>query len=228
MYRETVRIWDSAKNLFHPKRVEAALKQEMKNAEVRLGVLVFLAAALLTAILTVAIMAESLYAAAYEYNIVSDMIGAAEVDVDWGALVPFTLFQFLFIMPFGLAFSLVYEGIVYKLMRVSGGKGTFSQQYYLSSLVALSLAMSIALGLLGPVPCLRLFVALAIIVLALYFTFFVNVKAYRIVHDISFLHAFVIVVLLAVPRILVVMYVVDAAAGLFSMPEFLVYDMSGV
>ena len=224
MHREAGRIWQSVKDLFYYNRVGPALAKELPNAGLRLGVYVFLAAGLVSAILTIAITAFSMHMAAFEYSMISEVSDIGEAEVQWGGLLPVALFQFLFLVPFGLVFSLVYEGVVYKAMRLSGGKGTFAQQYYLSSLVALSMAISSVLGLFGPVPCLRLPAALALLLLVLYFVFFVNVRAYQVVHDVSFLHPFAIVLLLAIPRLLVVMFIVNAAAPFFSLPEFISYS----
>lgn len=220
MCKEAGRIWASAKRLFYPLGVEKALKQELPRTDLRLGIYVFLAAALVSAILTTAVASWSIYMAAFEYKVLAEVSDIGKTEIWWGDLAPVALFQFLFMVPFSLVFSLVYEGIIYKIMRLTGGKGGFTKQYYLSSLVAFSLAMSLALGFLLPVPCFWLLAVLGILLLTLYFTFYVNVKAYQLVHGVSYLHALVIVLLLVIPKLLAIMFVANKIAILFGLSEF--------
>ena len=220
MHREAGRILKCAKSLFHYNKAQHTLKQELPNANIRLALTVFLAAALISAILAVAIAAASMYMTAFEYGTLSEASNIDEPEIQWKDLVPVALFQFLFLVPFSLVFGLAYEGIAYHAIRITGGKGTFTQQYYLSSLVALSLTLSLVLGFLTPVPCLQILAVLALMVLALYFTFFVNAKAYQVVHDISYPHAFAIVLLLIIPGLLVILFAISVASAFFGLPAF--------
>jgi hypothetical protein len=228
MYREATRIWECAKALFKYDKIEETLKGEIANADLRRGIYVFVGAALLSAIIAIGISAEAMYLVAFEYNTLADMAGGGEAIVQWENLIPFGLFELLFLVPFGIVFSLVYEGVSYQLLRLSGGRGTFAQQYYLSAVVALAIAISSAIGLVAPLPCLQLVGLVALVGLTLYFLFYVSVKAYEVVHDVSFLHAFVIVVLLVVPRFLVMAVIANTVAGLFGLPELMPYQISGV
>ncbi len=220
MRREAGNIWAAAKNLFYPMGVEKALKQEKPRADLRLGIYVFLAAALVSAVLTTAVAAWSIYMAAFEYKVLAEVSDIDNVEVHWEDLAPVAMFQISFMVPFSLVFSLVYEGIVYKIMRLTGGKGEFTKQYYLSSLVAFSLAMSLVLGFLLPIPCFWLLAVLGILLLTLYFTFYVNAKVYQLVHGISYSHALVIVLLLAIPKLLAIMFAANEAAVFFGLSEF--------
>jgi hypothetical protein len=81
--------------------------------------------------------------------------------------------------------ALVFQGIVYLVAKVLGGKGTFTQQFYL---VTIATAMgSLLVGVLGMIPCLG---ALISIVGGLYLLY-VQVVVMRDLHQVSTLKALV-------------------------------------
>lgn len=216
-------IWESVKSLFNLGKVGTTLDKEMAKADFRLGVYIFLSAAILSAIISVAITGASMYFAAFEYNTLAEAAGYQEAVVDWSGLVPWALYQFVFLVPAGMAFSLIYEGFSYKVMRLTGGRGTFEKQYYLASLVTFGTVMASALGLFSVVPCMQLIAFLGVVVLSLYFILYVGVKAYEVVHEVNFMHAFIVVLLLGIFRLVILAAAVNATAPIFGLPEIVPY-----
>lgn len=216
-------IWESIKSLFSFGKAEETLRLEIGKADYRLGVYVFLLAAMLSAIISVAITAVSMYFSAFEYNTLAAAAGYEEAVIDWSGLLPWALFQFIFLVPAGLVFSIIYEGLAFKVMRITGGRGRFGQQYYLASIVTFATVMASAIGLLSVVPCMQLIASLGIVVLTLYFIFYVGVKAYEVVHEVDFLHAFVLVLLLAIPRYIILAVAVNMVAPVFGLPDIVPY-----
>jgi hypothetical protein len=185
-----MRILDNSKNLFNYSKVEKSLKGELENADFRLALYVFLAAGLISAVLAVAGAATALYMGAYTYDTLSEITDIGQIEIQWEVLLPIALYQVL-LVPLGIVLSLGYEGAAYKIFRLTGGRGTFEKQFYISSLVMLSIAFASALNILISVPFFQILAVLVLLGLAIYFVFYVSVKAYEIVHDISGLHAFV-------------------------------------
>ena len=90
--------------------------------------------------------------------------------IGWDEMLPFALFQLFFNVPFFVLFVFVYEKIVYGIMKLTGGIGTFPQQFHVSVLVALAMAIASSLGLITPLPCLDVIAAVGLLVLTIYFS----------------------------------------------------------
>jgi hypothetical protein len=224
---ELERIWESAKSLFFPKKVEETLKAELPKANLRNAIIIFAAAALLTSAFSVLSTIEAALFGTYAYNTMAEVVDIGQADFDIGPLVPFILFQFFFLAPFSLAYGIFFEGLTYKILKLIKGKADFRQHLYLSSLVTLSLAIASALSLLAPLPCLIQVVgALGLIILTLYFMTYVSAKAYEAAHRISLLPILAVVFVLLVPRLLLMLFILQWAPGIFGIPES--YEISGV
>lgn len=220
------RVWESTMRLFKHGQVEDTFKAELPKAQMRLALMVVLSSSILMAALAIFILLEQINLLDYAY----DAAGGREIEVPQlvgeGQVHIFALFQLLFNVPFFVLFTFVYEGLAYGIFRASGGEGRFEGQLYLSSLVVLAMALTSGLGLLMPLPCIDILAFLALTVLTLYLTLFVQVKAYQVVHGISFLHGLTVVALLLVPRYLALFALTNAASALFGLPQPL--DLGGV
>ncbi len=219
------RVWGSSKSLFSYKRITEAFKAELPHADFRSALAVFALAAVLTALLASVSKVEEVHFGIFTYNTVAEIAEIGQAVVDTNLLLQFALFQFLFIAPFSMVFSLVYEGIAYRIFRLIGGKATFEQQYYLASIIALSMAISTGLGLLIPLPCLGPLAGIAFILITLYFVIYVSSKAYEVMHQLPFVHTLIVVLVLLVPRAIVITFVMIEASALFGLPEY--YSISG-
>ncbi len=220
------RVWGSSKSLFSYGRIGETFKAELPHSDFRLGLAVFAVAAILTAVLASVSKVEEAHFGVFTYNTVAEIADIGQAVLDTGLLLQFALFQFLFIAPFSMVFSLVYERIAYQIFRLIGGKATFAQQYYLASIIGLAMAISTALGLLVPLPCLGPLAGLAFILITLYFVIFVSSKAYEIAHQLPFVHTLIIVLVLLLPRAIVMSFILIEATALFGLPEY--YNISGV
>lgn len=218
MENEIRKIWENAKKLFYYSKIEDTVEEEITKADIKIGLVVFFISAAFVSVISLVASIESFYLIEHSYESLKEN-NIEEIEVlSMDNVISLSLFYFLFCVPFFMLLSLVYEGLVYGAMKITGGKGTFAQQYYLSSIVALALATSTILILLVPLPCLNAMALFALLILSLYFTLFVNIKVYEIVHDITFLHSFVIVVILLIPRLLVTMLVINAVSMFFELP----------
>jgi hypothetical protein len=221
-------VWESAKLLFNYKKVEGVFKKELPNADFRTGLTILIVSALLAAGIALGSTLETAYFGAYTYNIVSEIIDVGHAEILLENYIPIALFLLLFMAPFIVIFGIAYEWIAYQIFRIIGGKGTFKQQFYLSSFVSLPIAASTLISFLVPLPFLTLIAMLAMILVSLYFLLYVNPKAYQLVHNIRFVHAFLVVAALFIPRFLVFTFMLSEAGSFFGLPETLPYEITGV
>ncbi|MFA6035734.1 MAG: Yip1 family protein [Candidatus Micrarchaeia archaeon] len=109
--------------------------------------------------------------------------------------------------------ALIFSGIVYIVAKLLGGKGTFTQQFYLVTLATAT--GSLLIGVLGVIPCLG---ALISIVGGLYLLY-VEIVVMRDLHQISTVKAAVavltpIVILLILAFVLFMAFIVAMLAAL--------------
>lgn len=220
------RIWESSKSLFNYKKVEDTFNAELPKADLRIAILVLAVAALLSSGLSALSTVEAALFGTYEYNTVSEVSEIAPVDFDITPLVPFIIFQFLFLAPFSLVYGVAFEGAAFKILKLFKGKADFREHLYLSAIGALSLSMASALILLAPLPCFQFFGAVGLIVLTVYFVTYVTAKAYETAHKLPLLPIVALVLLMLVPRLLLMQFILRIVAGFFGIPES--YDISGV
>ncbi len=219
-------VWESSKSLFDYKKVEDVLNAELPNANLKTAIIIFTAAALLTSALSVLSTVEAALFGTYAYNTMSEVVDIGQANFNIEPLMPFILFQFIFLAPFSILYGLVFEGITYKILKLIKGKADFSQHLYLSSIVTFALAMASALSLLAPLPCLQYFGALGLIALTAYFVIYVSAKAYEAAHKLPLLPVIAIVVIMLIPRLVLMIFILQEVSGIFGIPE--TYEISGV
>lgn len=221
--------WETAKGLFDYGRTGDALDRTLPSAGIRRAAIIFIAAGMLTMALSVAIYVESLHFAAFTLTALEEVgaLAKGQVQPDYSTLGPFALFM-LFTLPFAFLLSLAQEGIAYYGLRLTGGKGGFAEQYYLSSFVALSMAMSSGIMVLGPVPCVGMLAFAAYLLMTLYFIFIVRSKAYARLHGVAHLHAALVVLLSCVFVVIVGSAVNAAVTGALGLPQAAMYNLSSM
>ena len=202
MYDTLIRNFKIAANLFDPKKVEEIFKENMKNASTKTGLILFFMSGIITLIFGLLSSLEVSYILNYYQEIASQAIeGAAALSIE--SAVFLAIVDLFIWIPFFVIFIFIYEKIIYHVFKAIGGKGSFEQQYYASSLVSLALGFTTTLSLVVPIPCFNLIALVAMLALTVYFSLFVNVKAYEIVHGIPFLHCFIVSLLFIIPKTIV-------------------------
>ena len=220
------RVWESSKSLFNYKKVEETFNSELPNSDLRTAIMILAAAALLSSgISAISTVVMALFGT-YEYNVISEVADIGQAEFDMEPLIPFILFQILFLAPFSLAYGVVVEGAAFKILKLFKGRANFAQHLYLAAIGTLSLAMASALIILAPLPYLQFFGAVGLIVLTVYFVTYVTAKAYETAHKLPLLPVLAFVLLMLIPRLLVMQAILKIAAGFFGIPE--TYEITGV
>ena len=220
------RVWESSKSLFNYKKVESTLEAERPKASIRLAIIIMAIAALITAALTVLSTIEAALFGTYAYNTMAEVVDIGEATFNIEPLIPFILFQFVFLAPFSLVYGLAFEGITFKILKLLKGKADFSQHLYLSSIVTLGIAIATVLSLLAPLPCLQYIGAFGLIGLVAYFMTYVSIKAYEAAHRLPLLPVIAVVAVLLIPRLALMIFILQEASEFFGIPE--AYEISGV
>jgi hypothetical protein len=186
--------WKASKDLFDPRKAGPVFKEKSGSSDFRAGFLIFLCSAILCALIIFTGVMTQAYLQAYTYQEVRQKGGFDVNSTVMSQLNPALMAMILFI-PLSLLFTLVLEGLVFALAKISGGKGSFSNQFYLSSLVGLARAAMTMILLLGAVYCAGAIVAVIYLILLAYFLIYVTPKAYATAHSINFFHALIITIL---------------------------------
>jgi hypothetical protein len=219
--------WETTKSLFDPRKADEALRQRIPEANLRAAVALFLVATVVGAILSLIIYAETLYFAAFTYQTLAAAIGGPSPEPDFSSLGQFAVFVLIVSLTTFLV-SFCQDGVIYYGLRLTGGKGTFTQQYYLSAFVALATAASSAVMVFGSVPCMGALAFLAYLALAFYFMFVVRCRAYATVHDLSYLHVLTIVFLSCIVAVAILLYVDGSAASTLHIPQAALYNLTNM
>lgn len=202
-----------AKDLFYPDRVKKGLERLVPASERGLAIGIFLLSGLIVFAMSFLTSLESIYLANYASELISEVKGIPMPSLELSSLLPVVAYQFIIYVVLALALALIFEGISFGLFRISGGRGKFREQLFLASIISLAFSFTTALSLLMPIPLLNVVSSLAIIVATGYLVFYVTTKAYTIVHDVSFMHALVVLVISGLPRIAVTIFAMQALAA---------------
>jgi hypothetical protein len=213
------RSWEGAKGLFDLKKADDTLKGLVPHADDRIAMATVLLSGLVVFAIALLMTLESIHVVNFASDTLTEVLGTAQQKLDFGIMLPVTLYYFLLYIVAGTVIFYAHEGVAYALARATGGKGTLTQQIYVSSVLWLALSISLVVWLLIPLPCLVFAAVLSLILVSLlYVMAYMWAKAYSVVHGISLPHAAIIVLLLMVPRLAIWAMVSTRLALLLGIP----------
>lgn len=215
------KTWGAAKAVFYPKKVSETLEGVFPEADARLAWSVFILAAIITAAIALCTTYESVQLANFNSDTIASVTGTAIPHVSNVEIYQLVILEMILTLPLALVFVPVYEYSAYLLMKASGGKGTFKQQLYMSSIVALAIAFVNLLNFIAPLPCFPLIVAIAEIILLAYLVLYVSAKIYSRVHNIGYVHALIIVAVLTLIKLAITFLILNYIAGYLGVPSLL-------
>ncbi|VVC04109.1 Uncharacterised protein [Candidatus Bilamarchaeum dharawalense] len=215
-----VTSWNSAKELFNPKTIDKTLTEIVGLANLRLAVTIFIIAAFLSTLLSILALIESAQLVNFTSETITEALGVEGQKVGFAETAPLALFQLITGLPLALIVNMVGEWIGYRLAKISGGKGTFEKQFYLASVITLSLAMVNVLALLTPIPCVQVIAWMGIVIGMIYLGAYVMCKAYSMVHEISFVHSLAIVLMVSIMRAAVIIFVMNLISAWLNLPAY--------
>jgi len=187
------RVWGVLTSLFDFMTVDATLKSELSRANLVAGVRNFLVGILIFLVSSFALAALSVVYLMLVYDATSaaSLVISAKPAITTGFIVSSLVYFGLITLPFLFIGSFIQQGVMLFLMRLVRGKGTYAQQYFMSSYIALALGVSslmIPVALVAGIflPCVLLFFGLVYLVMVIYLGVFVQAKILMAVHNAKF------------------------------------------
>lgn len=119
------------------------------------------------------------------------------------------------LIPINFLTEIITEYLAYQIMKLSGGKGQFSQQAYFGSLTSISKILSMLLMFAFPFFCINIVAIVIFVILILYILLFVRPKGYAKIHELSTAHVLVSYLVVAIP-----MYLINLVAISFLRDSF--------
>lgn len=214
------RGWEAAKRLFDYRKADDALKGMLKHSDLRLAVALFIAGGLLAFVFTMLANLEFLYVLQLEAKMYVE-ITAQEIPMpDISVMLPTAVAEFVFLAIFMVLANLLLERTSFAIARASGGKATLGEHLTLASVVWLAISITMAANLLGPIGgCLSLVsVAVIAVVGGLYLMTYMTARAYSLAHNITMAHALTISILLAIVRVAIMLFTIQAANSIIWQP----------
>lgn len=209
------RIWKSSKQY---KNIDDVLKPLLPLADMNLALVLLILSGVILTFFAFLTTYESAQLANFASDTFTQVTGMAQTKLTLDSIMPIAVFQFALYIPFNLILILGYEALAYWIFKITGGKGTFTQQLYMSSVVTLSLSLASVLSLLTPIACLQIVGAIALVILTLYISLYVNPKAYSIVHNISFNHSLAVALVLDIIKIFALALAMNTIAMAVGLP----------
>ena len=210
--------YTAARELFHPERVEKAVKNAIPEADLNLSLALFILSGLIIFVMALLTSIESVYLANFASELISEVSGVPQPRLELESLAPVVAYQFTVYLILGTAVALAAEGIVFGIFSLSGGKGKFEEQLFVSSIIALAFSFTSVLSLFMPLfPPVNVVAGAAIIAVTAYFAFYVTLKAYSVVHGISYTHALVVVLIIGLARLAVLYFLMGNLAAFFGL-----------
>jgi hypothetical protein len=210
--------WESAKRIFDFRNAGKALHDALPDSGTGLALKAFLLSGLILFLVSVFTLFASAYLVNTQADVIIDATGQAQAKVGPGEMVQPILLSFLVYLPIGILLSLGLEWASFHAMRAIGGKGTFAQQLYLASIIAIGMSFASGMNIFAPVPCLQLLGGMCILAASIYLTLFVGSQAYATVHRIHPAAAFVMALAVAVARMAILYFAINGAAAILGMP----------
>lgn len=212
------KLWDSSTKLFSINKIEKTFESELPRAKIKMAWMILGTAVILSVIISIINMIETAHFSIFSYETLSEVADIEEIKVDWSPLWPYVISRIMILVPATLIITYVFELINYNVLKRTGGKGKFAEQFYLFSLISFAMMISSGLLFIAPVPCLGMPVVLLFILLSLYFGIYVTSKAYQIVHRINLFHALAVIIIFGIPKI-ITMFLINELFGVLELPE---------
>ena len=220
-------LWDSSTRLFNPKKVEETFKAEIPKASIRRAWIVLAVAVILSVVISIINMVEAAHFSIFTYETLAEVADLDGIQIDWSPFWLFVVSRIVILIPSMLAIMYVSERLNYEVLKRTGGKGVFKEQFYLVSLIAFALMISSSLLFIAPVPCIGAPVIILFGLISLYFGIFVTGKAYQAVHGIGLWHAIIVVIVMNIPRMIsmFLVYEIFVILGLPDLPFELIENV---
>lgn len=189
--------WEVTKRAIDYRKAEAVFKEQAEKAAFGKAALIYVLAGIYTALISVIMNVMTLYIVQAVY-VVTAHVELPEVELTGELLMPYLIYYFGLVLPMGLVVTVLSQAVVFKVLQLTGGKGTFMKQLYLYSFLTLGLAAGSTIMLAMLFPCLGYPALIGYFIFALYVQIYLQSMMLRDLHQISMTHAMVPVVIVTI------------------------------
>jgi hypothetical protein len=215
-------------SLFDYNEVDNNIRAELRTATLKKGaifyfggIFLFLLTSFLLTTLSIAYLMM-----VYDATSAGALVVSAKPAITEGFVISSLIYYGLITLPYLFLGSFLHQGIMFFLMRViARGRGTYAQQYAMSSYI--TLALGLGMLFMVPVaivslilPCFMLFFLLVYLLAAVYLALFVQAKVLTAVHKVSFPSAFAVALVVSLGSVVayILLQLIVGKFGLF--PDF--------
>ena len=196
---------ESAKKMFVPKNIETIVAEVQDKGNIKRAITLSAIAAIMTAAVGFLVNVESIYFAQFTLNALHE-IGVSNA-ADFAIPYQKIFLLFLASIPISIIGGYIYDYAAYRLAKLIGGKSTFEKQYYISSILGISAFFASLILIISPVPGIGFVGAVVYLIANIYISIYARTIAYSKLHQISKIHAFLIVIILSIITFLLGMYI---------------------
>jgi len=197
------RILKFSASLFDFKNLDAILRDEAQKGRLPSGVTRYFIGILLALFTSFALttLAIVYLIATYNATVDTSLVATPRPAITTGFLISSVIYFGLVTFPFLFFGTFLHQGVVYLLMRLLGGRGSFAQQYSITSYITFALGFGslgfIPIAVLGLLlPCFNLFFLLIYLAALAYLALFVQTRMMVQVHKVPFMSALLVSVLI--------------------------------
>ena len=219
--------WKFMTSLFNYEKLDSVIRDEIPHGRGRYGLPSYAAGIMLALFTLFMLTVITILTYEFFFDKLSESYFSVTTkpNLSYGFFISSLIYFGLILLPYLSIGSLLYQSVVYALIRLFGGKGGYKKQYFITSYVTLALGV-LALGFIPSfmigvfLPCFFIFYPLIFIITSIYLIFYVQAKMIMILHKTKLaptIVAILIATILSVLAFIVINLIVNHY-GLF--PDF--------
>jgi hypothetical protein len=181
--------WRFMIRLFDFQNLDSTIRDEIPKGRGRYGIPNYGAGIMMFLFTLFMLTTLALVYFGFLYDALSDsyFVVTTKPELTYGFVISSIIYFGLIMFPYFFVGSLIYQGLLFGLVKIMGGKGKLNKQYYVTSYIALALGLGslgfIIVSILGVfLPCLNVFFFLIYLAAAIYLVFFAQTKMLMILH----------------------------------------------
>ena len=196
-------------DLFDMSDIDRNMSNEIQRGSMKAGISRYLLGILLTLFTSFILATLAIVYMQFTYDSTSNIypVQGPKPEITSGFIVSSLIYFGLVMFPFLLLATILHQGFIYAAMRILGGRGSFKNQYSITSYLTLTLGLGSlffipAFVLSFFLPCFNLFWILVYIVAVLYLALIVQTRMLMVLHHSKFLTAMFVVIVASIGSVI--------------------------
>jgi hypothetical protein len=197
--------WRFIGDLFDMGDIDQNISAEIQRGNMKAGITRYLIGILLTLFTSFILATLAIAYMQFTYDSTSNIypVQGPKPEITSGFIISSLIYFGLVMFPFLFLATFLHQGFIYAVMRILGGRGSFKNQYSITSHLTLTIGLASlffipAFALSFFLPCFNLFWILAFVVTVLYLALIVQTKMLMAIHHSKFLTAMFVVLIASI------------------------------